>query len=205
METAPEQPRKQSGGLRIFMIICAVIVLLGGAASVWKGVQKLRTRNTPEFTQKVSDSDNAIQEGSRLAGEAMPLFQQLLKDVDSLGLNAFRSEKKEAATKANDLYGQSVEQFRLGEKKLEEAKPLNRKEELRPYLEIKAKSYGLRAEALAGNQEIIRLILDESIPSLDVLLPKLSEAAARRDEMGKKAQAAHEEATELGNRLQGKK
>jgi hypothetical protein len=203
METAPAQPKQTSGALRIFMIICAVIVLLGGMATVWKGVQKFRTRNTPEFKRAVADSDNAIKDAVRYAGEATPLFQQMLKDVDSQGLADFRAHQKEAATKTNQLLGDAADSFRQGKAKLEEAQPLNRKEQLAPYLAVKARSYGLRAQAIDINQEIVGFILDDSIATIDALVPKLTEAAARRDEIAKSADAADKEANEIGQRIQG--
>lgn len=184
------------------MIICAVIVLLGGLAGAWKGLQKFRTRNTPEFKRAIEDSNNAVKDAVRYAGEAMPLFQQMLKDIDSQGLSDFRAHQKESAAKTNDLLGKAAEGFRRGKAKLEEAQPLNRKEEMAPYLAVKARSYGLRAQAFEINQEIVRLVLDDSITSIDALGPKLTEAATRRDEINKNADAANNEANEIGQRVQ---
>ena len=202
METTPAPPKPKSSVLRVFLIVCAVIILLAGIAQAWKGVKRLRARNSPEFVKLVAESDKAVEEGGRYASEAAPLFQQMLKDVDGLGLENFRAQQKEVAAKTSDLFGKSIEQFRLADKKLEESRGLNRKEQLTPFLLTKSRSYDLRAETLEINQEIIRLILDDSIASADVLLPRLHEAAARRDEMGKKAHAANDEATEIGKRIQ---
>ena len=184
------------------MLLAGVIVLLGGVAQMWKGVKGLRSGNSPEFTQLLKESDSAVAEARRYAGEASPLFQRMMNDVDTLGLEAFRAQQKQAATQTIDLLRNSSEQFRLAEKKLADSKPLNRNDKLTPYLDSKARSYGLFAQTVDINQEMAELVLDESITSVDALLPKLTDATARYKAAEKEAQAAGSEADEIGKRIQ---
>ncbi len=189
--------------LRVFMIICGVIVALGGAAQIWKGVKTMRGADRAELARLMNESDVALAEAQRLLSEASPAFQQLLGDVDKLGLGVFRAQQKQAATKTSELIGRTVAQFRLAEEKLEAAQKVNRSGRLKQFLDVKIVSYDRVAQSLAVNQEIVDLVLDESITDMQVLLPKLQEAAARRDALEKEAQAASEESKEISRQIQG--
>ena len=189
--------------LRTFMLICAVVVTLGGAAQIWRGVKTMRGEHRAELTQLLSASDAALADAQRLASDATPSFQQLLNDVDGLGLEAFRAQHKESATKTKDMIGSAVEQFRVARSKLEAATKAKGSARLKPFLEAKARSYELVAQALETNQQMIDMVLDEPITDTEVLLPKLQEAAARRDALDRQAQAASEESNEIGKQLQG--
>ena len=203
METPPAQPKQRSRAFKTVAVLSGVIILVAGVAQIWQGVKRLRSGNSPEFTQMVQESDSALAEARRYATEAAPRFQQMMKDVDALGLEAFRAQQKEAATQTIDLLRNSSEQFRLAEKKLDDSKSLNRNEKLTPFLEHKARSYGLFAQTVDINQEMAELVMDESITSVDALLPKLSDANARYQAVEKDAKAAGSQADEIGNRLQG--
>jgi hypothetical protein len=185
------------------MIICGVIVALGGAAQIWKGVKTMRGADRAELARLMNESDVALAEAQRLLSEASPAFQQLLGDVDKLGLGVFRAQQKQAATKTSELIGRTVAQFRLAEEKLEAAQKVNRSGRLKQFLDVKIVSYDRVAQSLAVNQEIVDLVLDESITDMQVLLPKLQEAAARRDALEKEAQAASEESKEISRQIQG--
>ena len=150
----------------------------------------------------MTESDQALSEGQRLAKEATPAFQQLLASVDSLGLETFRAQQKDAATKTNALLGSAVEQFRLAYSKIEGARKVNKLPKLKRFLELKSQSYDLIAKGLAINQDMIAMMLDESNSALDALLPKLKEAASRRDALEQQAQTVSNEATALGQELQ---
>jgi hypothetical protein len=211
METSPSasrtpaQPKQRSIAFKIFGVLCALLILLGGAAQMWKGVKQLRGGggNSPQFSQLLKESDNALVEARRYAGEASPLFKRMMNDVDTLGLDGFRAQQKESATQTIDLLRNSSEQFRLAERKLSESKSLNRNPKLTPFLETKARSYDLLAQTVDINQEMAELVLDESITSVDALLPKLTDATTRYKAVEKDAQAASSEAEELGNKLKG--
>ena len=187
--------------LKIFMALCGVIVLLGGIAQIWKGVKTMRGGNSPEFTALVEQSDKAAQEGNRHADETQPLFQQIMTDIDKVGLPQVRAEQRELATRAADGFGKAVERFAFAGKKLEESEALNKHDRLKPFLEKQAKSYSLFAQMLQVNQEMIGMVLDESIGTVDALLPKLNEAAARRTALKNEATAAGAEASEIGKQI----
>ena len=201
MEPTPIQPKQKSRALRIFMTICGVIVLLGGMAQVWKGVGRLNGGANPQFMKLLEESDTAVAEARRHAAEATPLFTQMLNDVDRLGLETFRSQQKEAVAKTRASLAGTIDQFRLGEKRIEEAKGLNKNEKMLPWLTALGRSYGMFAQRVEINQEIVQLINDESITSVDTLVPKINEAAARGAEIEKNAKAASAEATELGEKI----
>jgi hypothetical protein len=187
----------------MFMLFCAVIIALAGAAGIWKGVKRLRGGGgNTEFTRLVGESDAAVAEASRLAREAGPMFTQSMSDVDRLGLDAFRAEQSATATKTAELFTRSSAQFRLAETRLGEAKKLNTDPQLATYFDAKSRSYDLFAQTLDLNREMAGMLTDTSITTGDELLPKLTETAARRDAVDKEAKAASESANELGKQIQ---
>ena len=188
--------------VRTVMLIVAVIVAIGGALQMYKGVKAMRGASRGELSRLLTESDQALGEGQRLAKEATPAFQQLLSSVDTLGLETFRAQQKDAATKTNALLGSAVDQFRLAQSKIDEARKVNKLPKLTRFLELKSQSYDLIAQGLAINQDMIAMVLDESNTAMDALLPKLKEAASRRDTLEQQAQTVSNEATELGEKLQ---
>ena len=202
MKLKPHFPLHAGSVARTVMLIVAVIVAISGALQMYKGVKTMRGSNRAELARLLTESDQALSEGQRLAKEATPAFQQLLASVDSLGLETFRAQQKDAATKTNALLGSAVEQFRLAYSKIEEARKVNKLPKLKRFLELKSQSYDLIAQGLAINQDMIAMMLDESNSALDALLPKLKEAASRRDALEQQAQTVSNEATALGQELQ---
>ena len=188
--------------LRIFMIICGVIVALGGAAQVLKGVKAAGGGDQAQVQQRLAESDAALAEGQRLLSPSAAAFQRLLDELDKLGVGLYRSQQKEQAMKTSELIGRAAVQFRLAEQKLEEAKKANNDAKLKAFLDAKARSYDRVALSLAVNQEMIAMTLDESISDLETLLPKLREASARRDALDAEAEGAGKEAKELSQQNQ---
>ena len=186
------------------MTICGIIVLLSGIAQISRGMKGLRGGGTdnPEMKRLGQESDKAAEEAKTAMKEATTMFQDLMNSVDKLGLPAFRAEQKEAAAKTNDLYTTTVTQFRLAAQKCEDSLALNKNPKLTSFLSSKARSYRLFADAFAVNQEIIAMLLDESITSIEMLLPKVNAAAARRQEIEKNATAANTESSEAYKQLQ---
>ena len=203
MKTA--QNRSISGGaaLKIFVALAGVLILLLGLTLAWKGVKKMRGRSSAEFQALLQQSDTASGEGRRFAQEAQPLFQKLMNDVDSLGLEAFRAQHAEAAAKTSALFGSSVEQFRIAQRKIEESKSLNKNGRIAPFLDKKAESYDLIAQTLEVNRSMIGMLVDPSLGSAEALMPKLTEAASRRDALDKEALAASNEATAIAAEVRG--
>ncbi len=196
-------PRQRSTGRtrRIFLILCAGLVLLAGAAITWKVVTKIRARPDPAFTKLINESNQTVTEAHQLAYEASPLLQGMLRDLDRLGLEKFRAEQGEAAAKIREMYRQAIEKFRLGERKLKDSTSLNRSAQMTPYLEKKIRSYDLYAQMLGASQEIGRMLMDKSIPTEDELLPKVKAAAAHRDELDRQAREMANESNELGKQI----
>jgi hypothetical protein len=185
------------------MLICAVLIALAGAAAVWKGVKRLRGGGAnAEFTRLIGESDAAVSEGSRLAVKAGPMFKESMDALDGVGLDAFRTEHAAAAAKTVELFERASAQFRLAETKLGDAKKINKDAQLAPYLDAKGRSYELFAQTVDINREMAAMLTDTSIATGDDLLPKLNEAAARRDAVDQEAKTASDSANEMGRQIQ---
>ncbi len=204
MDPGPAQPQARSTGraLRNFLIVCAVLALLAGAAMTWKVVRQMRARPHPEFTRLLNEANQAVSDADKLARDATPLFQGMVREVDEMGIDKFRTERADAVAKVEAMLRQAIEKFRLGEAKLRESIGWNKNAQLTPYLEKKVRSYDLLAQVLEANREIGRLLMDSSIPTADVL-PKVLVVASRRDDLDRQARQATEESSEMAKRLQG--
>jgi hypothetical protein len=198
-------PRERSTGRtrRIFLLACVALVLLAGAAMTWKVVEKMRARPHPEFTRLLNESNQAVSEANQLAVDATPLFHNMVREVDEMGVEKFRAERADTAAKVGEMFRQAIEKFHLGETKLQESIGRNKDAQLTPYLEMKVRSYGLYAQTLEANQEIVRMLMDNSIPTADELLPKVLALASRRDELDRQARQTRDEANEMARQLQG--
>jgi hypothetical protein len=188
-------PKKMNPVLRVFLIICGLIILAGGIAKIYKGWNEMRSASgDAQFKPLLEENDKAIAEANKLSQEAQPMFQTLLDDVDKLGLDHVRAKESDTALKIDDLFGKAAEQFRIAVKTSKEASRHHTDETMKSFLVKKGESYVLFAEARDDNREIIRLILNKSILKIDDLLPKLQEAAGRRDAAQKKAMDTDAEA-----------
>jgi len=136
-----------------------------------------------EVKQLLAESDAALEEANRLGQEASPIFQDLLNKIDSDGLDVVRSQMKESAQKSGSLMGQAATSFQAAAKKLDEAVALKPDKSIIEYLMLKSQSYGKFAGARSLNEEIARMVMDGSIPTINDLTPKVLDAARRRDEM----------------------
>jgi hypothetical protein len=196
------EPKQPSRSRRILIILGSVVALIAGIAATYDGIQTMRSAGGDTRRQQlVVESDKAIDEANMDGVDARPVFQGFLNDVDKLGLAAVRAKEKATAQTASDLFGKSSEAFHLAGKKLEEAVERKKSDTLNPYLEAKIQSYDLFAQAADLNREIIRMTLDDSIPDIQTLLPKITEAAKRRDEAEKTAVKISAEATESAKKL----
>ena len=90
---------------------------------------------------------------------------------------------KESAQKSGSLMGQAATSFQAAAKKLDEAVALKPDKSIIEYLMLKSQSYGKFAGARSLNEEIARMVMDGSIPTINDLTPKVLDAARRRDEM----------------------
>jgi hypothetical protein len=198
----PILPKRQSPALRIFVAVCGVVVMLAGIAKCVSGVKTLIGAGTDkQYQQLLADSDKAIDKANQDTVEAQPIFQAFLNDVDKLGLAAVRAQEKQTAQKTSELFSNSIESFHLAATKLEEAIQRKKDDRLNPFFEAKIKSYGLFAQSAEFNREIVRLVLDESIPDIQTLMPKITEVATRRDEARNTAVKASADADESAKKL----
>lgn len=154
-----------------------------------------------EFTQLLQEIDTAVEASKKSASEAWPLFDKLVADVHNLGLATVREQQKEVAQKVTDLFGKSVEQKRLAAKKSEEAAQKEPREKFKPFFTHKAQSYEFYAQVLAINQEIVRLVFDESIVKVEDLMSKVEEAEKRRLAVGKSGNQAEAKANAIAKEM----
>jgi hypothetical protein len=201
MTPPPIAPKKANPLLRIFLIICALIIFAGGIAKIYKGWHGTRSAaGDAEFKPLLEENDKAIGEANKLSQEAQPMFQTLLNDIDKLGLDQVRAKESATAQKIDNLFAKAADEFRHAVKTSEAAGQHNTDATMKAFLAMKGKSYTLFAQARDTNREIIHLILDKSIVKIDDLLPKLQEAAGRRDDAQKKAMDADAEAEAMAKK-----
>jgi len=184
------------------MAVCGVIVMVAGIFQCVSGVKSLMGSGADkQYRQLLADSDKAIDKANADIVEVNPIFQAFLNDVDKLGLAAVRAQEKQTAQKASGLLGDAIESFHLAATKLEEAVQRKKDDKLTPFLEAKIKSYNLFAQSTDLNREIIRLVLDESIPNIEALMPKIMEVTKRRDEARTTAEKISADANESVKKL----
>ena len=178
----PAAKPKVSILMRVILGIVGVIVMVGGIRQMVEGLGN-GSGLSREVKQLLTESDAALDEANRLGQEAMPSFQDLLNKIDSDGLDVVRSQMKESAQKSGSMMGQAAISFQTAAKKLDEAAALKPDETTIEYLALKSQSYRKFAEARTVNEDIARMVMDGAIPTIDILTPKVLDAAQRRDEM----------------------
>ncbi len=178
----PASKPKVSILIRVILGVCGVVVMAGGIRQMADGLG-IGSGMSREVKQLLAESDAALEEANRLGQEASPIFQDLLNKIDSDGLDVVRSQMKESAQKSGSLMGQAATSFQAAAKKLDEAVALKPDKSIIEYLMLKSQSYGKFAGARSLNEEIARMVMDGSIPTINDLTPKVLDAARRRDEM----------------------
>ena len=196
---APAARPKFSPTTRIIIIIVSIAVMVGGILQMVRGLRGAKM--DPEVERLLSESDAALTEGNRSTTEASPIFNAALNAVDSEGLAAVRAQKAQGLQKAGELFGKAAEQIGLAARKLDEAAAHKGAGTLKLMLETKAQSYEHYALSKTINQEICRTVLDESLKTIDEVLPKIQEAAKRRDEIEAKGNEASAEAKKIADDL----
>src|ERR1700680_3442090 len=142
--TPPAAPKKMNPLLRIFVIICALIVIAGGIAKVYKGWHEWRgAAGDAEFKPLLEENDKAIGEAKRISMEAQAMFQTLLNDIDKIGLDQVRAKESDTAQKIDDLFGKAAEEFRHAVKTSEQAAQHHTDAKMKAFLATKGKSYTL--------------------------------------------------------------
>jgi hypothetical protein len=146
--------------------------------------------NETEYQKLLTASDLAISMANLTTQVAKPRYEALLRQVDSLGLVEFRQQKSDDARQISEGFGKAAAQFRLAAQKLDEAATHEESTPLKPYLAEKARSYGWYAASRDQYQQSIRAILDESITTIDDLVPKIKLATELRDKAETEADSA---------------
>ncbi len=194
----PADQSKRNHWLTSFTVIVGVIAMLGGAAKIYHGYREITgSPDQAQVDKLVKEADNAVLESNKHIDVVRPLFQPLLTDVDNLGLDAVRKDKAQATRDIGEHFTAAAKQLRVAKQKLDQAIALAAYDETKTYLTAMAKSHDLLAQVYDKNQEICRLVLDESIASYDALVPKILEMAASRDELQKQADADAAEANAI--------
>jgi len=178
----PVSKPKVSILIRVILGVCGIVVMAGGIRQMADGLG-IGSGMSREVKQLLAESDAALEEANRLGQEASPIFQDLLNKIDSDGLDVVRSQMKESAQKSGSLMGQAATSFQAAAKKLDEAVALKPDKSIIEYLMLKSQSYGKFAGARSLNEEIARMVMDGSIPTINDLTPRVLDAARRRDEM----------------------
>ena len=174
--------------VRILVMICGLVVMAGGIAKIGRAFQG--TKVDPEVTRLSQESDRAFTKANQLLEEAGPIFKRVLDSVDEDGLAAVRTGKKDEAAKAAALYQQAAEQLRQAGLKALDAAALKPAGYAVAFLETKAEAYRTFAAARDLNRDIALMVLDESIKTGEELVPKVLEAANRRDQLEASANEA---------------
>jgi hypothetical protein len=179
--TPPPERKKMNPVVRALAIICGLTVMGLGLAQVYRGIQEMRgAGGDAQFKPLLEDTDKAVTAANKTSQEAQPILQQFLDDIDKSGLLTVRAEKK-VAQELTDLFSKAEEQYQLAAQKSDEAARHTSSEKTKSFLTKKATAYRLLAQARTINQEIVRLVMDDPATALGELLPKLQEAAGRRD------------------------
>ncbi len=196
MDTPPVVVRKKIGlPLQIFMVVCGLIGIVGGIAQFSKGVSEMRgTGDSAETNKYVQEIGDAVDAANKSMLEAQPKFQKILDDVDTIGLAKVRQEQKVITQTVIALFAKAEAQFRLASKKSAEAAQKESREKFKSYLTLKSQAYVYLADANAINQDIARMVQDESIATLADLIAKAETAGKRRDDAQKSGAEAEAKA-----------
>jgi hypothetical protein len=193
--TSPDVPKPRNPLLTAVIVACGVIALVVGLVQVMRGVvEMLGSKLGPEVEALLSEANQASLEGLEDMKAAMEPFNDLMKDADTLGLPAFRAERRAAADKVTEHFAGAADQYRLAARKLDEVLTYDIKEEFRPYFAAKGRAFILWAETCELNRDIVHAVLDESLATTTELNPKIQSLAERRDAKQKEAEQATAEA-----------
>jgi hypothetical protein len=193
----PSAPKKKMGmPLRILILVCGLLVIVGGVIQIKRGVTQIIAATgsaTPTTKPLLLDIDKEVDTANKSSLEVSPMFQKLLNDVDSLGLDKVRQQEKATGEKVMGLLGKSADAFRAAAKLSEKAAGEETRSKVKQFLTTKVQVYTQYADVRSINQEITRLVFDESILKVDDLLVKLDDPVKRRDaaqKIGDEAEAA---------------
>ena len=186
--TTPVPKPKKKPIMRVIAAVLGLAGLVGGISQMKSGFRQLKV--DPEVGRLSQESDSAFSQANKFLEEAAPAFQAVLDSVDKDGLASVRAGKKAEAANAAMLYEQAAEQFRKAAQKAMDAAALKPPGNTVAFLETKAEAYRNFSAARDINRDIARMVLDETIRNDEELVPKVLEAAGRRDKLEEAAKEA---------------
>lgn len=185
--TTPIKQEKLSPLLKVVLIVGGTIAIALWATKTYRGLHEGWTGGGSKFKTLAEAADNAAATANKVSREAQPLLLQFLGDLDKMGLPAVRAQKGEAGQKLIALFGEARDQYSTGGQKYGEAAGQTTNEKMKSFLLAKARTCRFFAEARTINCDMVRLILNDPATTTEQLIPKLQEAATRRDAAQKSA------------------
>jgi len=175
----------------VFAILFGIIAIVGGGAKMYRGFSNLsNSGQDPKVVELLTKSDASVAEANSQLAAVGPAFQNLLSDFDSMGLAAFRSEKKETCAQLIDQYSLANDHLQSASKSIVEATEFGTNTKTTAFLMDRSKSYDLLVKVNNHNIDIIRVTLDESIDDMDTVVEKVLSIAQSRDEDQEASDAA---------------
>jgi len=172
-------------------VLFGLVVLAGGAAKLYRGYSDLKSSGLdPKMGELLKKSDASVAEANRTTSTAVPAFQELLNDFDTLGFAAFRSEKIEACAKLSEQFAAVSAHLQEASNSIVEATKQGTDEKTTAFLLARSRSYELLVKVNTKNIDIIRATLDESMVDMNTIVEKVMSIAESRDADQKKADEA---------------
>ncbi len=112
---------KKSPFVSAISFVVGIVILAGGAAKLYRGINNLNGGTDPKVTELLKQSDAAVEEANKTLTHVQPEFQQLLSDFDTLGVAAFRAEKKDASSHVIEDYVAAGDQLKKASQSIAEA------------------------------------------------------------------------------------
>lgn len=172
-------------------ILFSLIVLAGGAAKLYRGVSNLKgAKLDPKVSELLEKSDQYIAEANSQSVATSTEFEVLLSDFDKLGIEKFRSEKRESCAQLTKQFEAIGQRLHEASTLLVEATKLGTNQKTTEFLLARSASYELLVKVNAQNIDIIRVTQDESIVDMNTVVEKVLSIAKKRDEDQKAANEA---------------
>ena len=195
MSSDAPPPKSSNLVLRIFGGLFGLIAIAGGIASINSGIDEI-FGDGGKVKAISTECDKSIDQANEFNAAATKHLNALLKNVDDQGLEVVRKDQAVDVKKAIEEYASSAAAFRQAADKLDEAKPLKIKDKLRKFIELKSNAYRLNAESCDRNQDLLRLLIDDSVKTIDDLLAKMNPIVEQREACLKQARTFEREAND---------
>lgn len=193
--------KKMNLPIRIIAGIVGLLVIAVGITQMRSGVSELTGGTSAAVTTMLAEIETAVNAANANTVTATPLFQLLLARVDSFGVSAAHRDQQEAARSVAALFDSSAAHFRRASTVSDSAGKLESRDAQKRFLQAKAEAYTHFAETAELNREIVGLVMDESITTMEELAPKITDAGQRRDAAQAAGLAAQERANVIAKEL----